>query len=520
VAVFYQHLTSRESEMKHRFVAVTASLLLCGSLAVPAQAGKRDDTLNIGWTRVIETNDVYFNQGVREGMVIGRLIWDNLVERDPITNDYKPLLATSYKWVDDKTLDFELRQGVTFHNGAPFSADDVVFTLNWASDPANKVSVPIMVNWIKQAEKTGPYSVRIHLKEPFPAALEYLSAAVPIYPHEYYAKVGPKGMSEAPIGTGPYKAVSAQPGRTITLVKNENYMKGGPKRVPTIGKIVQRTIADEQTLVAELLSGRLDWIWNFGADTADNLRRRPQYRVLEGETMRIGFVSFNAAAVGGPNPMTDVRVRRAVAHAIDRDTITKNLIRGSARVLKAACYPSQFGCDQAIPQYEYNPAKAKALLAEAGFPNGLTIDLYGYLDRTHTEAIMGQLAAVGIKTNLQWLQFGPMFTALQQGKAPMTHLTTGAWSINDVSITLRGSFAGGPWDIARDPELIKWVMEADNVVDPNVRKALYKKSLERIQDQVYWLPLNTYYITYAHVNELDFETHADEVARFYDSKWK
>ena len=510
--------------MRVKGLHLGATLLTASMLALVPQtsyAGKKDDTLNIGWSRVVETNDVYFNQAVREGMIVGRMIWDNLVERDPVSGEYKPLLATSYKWVDETTLEMELRQGVKFHNGASFDAQDVVYTLNWVSNPENKVSVPIMVNWIKNAEQTGKYSVRINLKQPFPAALEYLSAAIPIYPHEYYAKVGPKGMSEAPIGTGPYKATNVQPGRTITLIKNDDYMKGGPKGTPMIGKIVQRTIADEQTQVAELLSGRLDWMWNATPDTADNLRKRGNLNVIDGETMRIGFISFNANGTGGPNPMQDLRVRRAVAHAIDREGITKTLIRGSARVIKSACYPTQFGCAQDdIPQYDYNPAKAKALLAEAGYPNGLDIDLYGYLDRPHTEAIMNNLQAVGIRPKLNWLQFGPMFTAMQQGKAPFTHLTTGAWSINDVSITLRGSFAGGPWDIARDQQVIDLVLGADKIVDQNKRLVMYKQALQRINEQVYWLPLNTYYITYAFTKDLDFTPHADEVARFYQSKWK
>jgi len=485
-----------------------------------ASAGKKDDTLNIGWSRVVESNDVYFNQGVREGMIVGRLLWDNLVERNPTTGQYEPLLATSYKWVNETTLELELRQGVKFHNGAAFTAEDVVYTLNWTSNPDNKVAVPIMVNWIKNAEKLGDYSVRINLKQPFPAALEYLNAAIPIYPHEYYAKVGTKGMSEAPVGTGPYTASNVQPGRTITLTKNPNYIVGGPKGTPTIGKIVQRTIAEEQTQVAELLSGRLDWMWNATPDTADNLRKRQNLTVVDGETMRIGFISFNANGTGGANPMQDIRVRKAVAHAIDREGITKALIRGSARVIPSACYPTQFGCAQDLPQHAYDPAKAKALLAEAGFANGLDIDLYGYLDRPHTEAIMNQLRQVGIRPNLQWLQFGPMFAAMQQGKAPFTHLTTGAWSINDVSITLRGSFAGGPWDIARDQQVIDLVLGADKIVDQAKRADLYKQALTRINEQVYWLPLNTYYITYAFTSELDFTPHPDEVARFYQSKWK
>jgi len=230
----------RKTSTIRRGATAIAAAGLAGAIALTtgsAFAGKRDDTLNIGWSRVVESNDVYFNQGVREGMIVGRLIWDNLVERNPVSGQYEPLLATSYKWVNETTLDLELRQGVKFHNGAAFTAEDVVYTLNWTSDPANKVAVPIMVNWIKNAEKLSDYSVRINLKAPFPAALEYLNAAIPIYPHEYYAKVGTKGMSEAPVGTGPYTASNVQPGRTITLTKNPNYLVGGPKgdRPPSSG---------------------------------------------------------------------------------------------------------------------------------------------------------------------------------------------------------------------------------------------------------------------------------------------
>src|SRR5882757_4279041 len=157
----------------------------------PAEAGKSNDTLNIALPKAIENYDQYFNTA-REGIVFARQVWDTLLDRDPKTGEYKPLLAKSFRWVDPLTMEFELREGIVFHDGEKFGADDVVYTLNFVADPASKVLTQENVSWIKSAEKTGPLAVRLHLKAPFPAALEYLAGPVPIYPHAYYARVGPQ----------------------------------------------------------------------------------------------------------------------------------------------------------------------------------------------------------------------------------------------------------------------------------------------------------------------------------------
>src|SRR3546814_12802867 len=120
-------------------------------LAAPAWAGKEDDTLNIAWREELPTYDAYY-ASPRESVLLARLVWDNLVDRDPVTFEYKPLLAESYEWIDEKTLEFRLRKGITFHNGEPFDADDVVYTLNRVSSPEAAVVNPKMVNWLGSAE--------------------------------------------------------------------------------------------------------------------------------------------------------------------------------------------------------------------------------------------------------------------------------------------------------------------------------------------------------------------------------
>jgi peptide/nickel transport system substrate-binding protein len=147
-------------------------------LAVVASAGaawadKANDTLRAAFTKELENVDSYFNSS-REGVVLQRAVWDGLIYRDPVTNEYKGNLATSWEWIDDTTLEFELREGVTFHNGEAFNADDVVYTVNFVAKAENGVKTQRNVNWMDSAEKIDDYTVRIHLKEKFPAAIEFL----------------------------------------------------------------------------------------------------------------------------------------------------------------------------------------------------------------------------------------------------------------------------------------------------------------------------------------------------------
>jgi len=196
-----------------RLLSISLFILISASfLAAPAWAGKKKDTLNIAFSKELATRDRYFNTA-REGIVVARHVFDNLLYRDPVTYEYKGLLAKSYKWISTTEMEIVLRQGIKFHNGADMTADDVVYISNFAANADNKVRTQRYSNWIKEVVKAGPYTVKIILKKPFPAALEFLSGANPIYPKDYYAKVGTKGFGVKPIGTGPYKIAEVIPGQ-------------------------------------------------------------------------------------------------------------------------------------------------------------------------------------------------------------------------------------------------------------------------------------------------------------------
>lgn len=504
--------------MNRILTAVTVAALTAGASGA-ALAGKADDTLNIVWERELETVDPYFNTA-REGIIVNRMTWDSLLYRDPQTMDYVPLIAKSYRWVDDTTLEFELREGITFHNGEALDADDVVYTYNWVSDPANGVKTQQNVSWIDSAEKIGPYKVQVNLKAPFPAALEFVAGAIPIYPNEYYAEVGPDGMALEPVGSGPYRIVEVEPGRKIVWEKFDGYMADSPKGQPQIGRIVQRTIPERNTQIAELLAGQADWMWRVPADQADRLAQSGRVTIVNEQTFRIGYLTMDASGVTGETPLQDVRVRQAINHAIDRQAIVDALVRGKSEVVNSACFPSQFGCTQDVTAYDYDPEKAKALLAEAGYEDGFSIDFYAYRDRPYAEAMLGFLNEVGIEANFNYLKYATLRDKIRSKEVPMAFMTWGSYSINDVSAITSHFFKHGADDMALDDEVRDLLEKGDTTVDSAVREAAYTEALQIIAEQAYWVPLFSYNTNYAFSNELAFTPSSDEIPRFFTASWK
>ena len=504
--------------------AVRAAILvaaLLGAAIGPAAAQKAADSLRIVMRDALPNVDPYYNN-LRTGVVMHHQAWDALVYRDPATFELKPLLASGWQLPDATTIEFTLRPGVKFHDGSPLTADDVVYTLGISADPASKVSTPANYAWIDRAEKTGELSVRVKLKRPTPAALEYFALVLPIYPKAYRERVGADGYAKAPIGAGPYRITRVEPGVAIDFERFEGYWEGSPKGKPAIAKMSVRFVPDAATEMTELLAGRADWIWNLNPDQLDGVNRMPNLQAVRKESMRIGYLSLDAAGrTGADNPMTKLKVRQAVWHAIDRKAIADKLVTGGSRVPPAPCFPPQFGCDgESGAVYDYDPASAKRLLAEAGYPDGFDVELTSYVLPQWGAAIQNYLQAVGIRAKMNQLQVAAV---VQRAKAGELRLYLGSWgsySINDVSAILPNFFDGGADDYARDADVIAWLAEAGSSNDTEVRKKAYAAAIRRITERAYWLPLHTYVTTYGFAKQLDFTPYADELPRFFLAKWK
>ncbi|WNK00720.1 ABC transporter substrate-binding protein [Thalassospiraceae bacterium LMO-JJ14] len=510
-----------------RKVILSTALAAAATLAVApaAYAGKADDTLVWSTTREVAVADPYYNN-TRELVIMGNTVWDGLLFRNLKTGEFEPLLATSYKWVDNTTIDFDLRTDVVFHDGSKFGPEDVVYTVNFVSNADNGVLTQANVKFLKSAEKTGPNSVRILLKEPFPAALAYFAQAVFMMPEGHYdsAPAGPDGKKDyaavKAVGTGPYKIVNVVAGDRVEMVRNDAYFKNGPKGTAAIGKLTFRTIKEMNTQIAEMLTGGVDWIWDVPKDQAEKLGGMGNVTVTNAKTMRISYIAFDVDGDSGDAHFKDKRVREAVAHAINRKSIVENLVGPASVVIDSACHPDQFGCTQDVPKWNYDPAKSKALLKEAGLADGFTTDIYAYRQREFTEAVIGDLANVGIKANLKFMQYRALRDLVWKGVTPLHHMTWGSNSIPDVSASTGHFFSGGHDDPAKDPTVAKLMKEGDTSVDPAVRKAKYKEALSRISGELYWLPMFTYAKYYAYTSDLDFVPTSDEIPRFYTAKWK
>ena len=502
------------------WVLLVVLAVIVFSTPFQALAGKKDDTVIMADRNKLVSLDMYFAPGI-VGINLTKYYMDTLLWRKPGTSELLPCLATSWKWVDDVTLEFELRKGVTFHNGEEFDADDVVYTFNWAKDPASKVRVPSRINWIKEAVKIDKYRARIICNKPSPAAPKQLAMDLTILPNEYHAKVGVKEFQVKTIGTGPYKVKSFKPGGKIVLEKNENYFKDSPKGQPKIGNIVFIPMREVQTQIAAAMTGQVDALWRVPAKQAEELKKQPNLKVETVPTLRTYFLNLDAAGRSGENPFQNKKVRQAASHAINRQAIMDNLVPGS-QPLKTFCHPDQFGCYTDVVQYEYNPEKAKKLLAEAGYADGFEVQLETkQRDMAPVvEAINNDLNAVGIKSKISWVASETGSKRRSAGKQTLSFIGWGSGGMLDVVFTNSLYFYGGKYDYCRDEKLTQLAEAGASTIDPKKRMEYYEKFFKRLADEAFIIPLYISPTTYVYNKDLDLFTGDLEWPAVYRAGWK
>lgn len=522
--------TTRANKMwggKVRDCALSAFAAACLIASWPqaAFAGRVDDTLVIAIEGEIPTLDHLYTTA-RDSIILSELTDDGLFYIDPATLAYVPLVAQSYVQVDDTTIDVTIREGVRFHDGSALTARDVVYTYSWVLDPkTNTNRGRLIAGWLDRVEQTGPMSVRFHLKHPYPLAIRDMAFSVQLRKAGAYQK--PDGAVDHDAqalhlnGAGPYKVVEFEPGKRIKLERFDGYYADSPKGRPAIKTVIFRTIPDLSTQQAELISGRVNWMYNVPADVAANIGATGYAVHLAGPTLRVNFIPLDAAGyTGADNPLTKLDVRRAMIHAINREEIVKYLVQGDAKVIDSACHPLQFGCEQNVRKYPYDPAEARRLLAKAGYSHGFEFELWVYRERQVSEAIAADLAKVGIRAKLRFVTLTTLNQARRKRRVSAFFASWASGSTADTA-----TIAETHWSLksdrnfSNDAEVAQEMEAAAKTIDPEERKRLYSAALKRIADRAYWIPLYSYSQNYLLSHDLIFPVPKDGLPRLFRTHW-
>ena len=340
-------------------------------------------------------------------------IYSSLFRFKPDSFELVPDLATDYQVSPDgKTYTFKLRQGVQWHKGfGEFTAEDVEFTVNRIKNPETKSPYAKIFADIVKIEVLGKYEVRMHLKSPDATFLQRFTVTSPaegiIASKKAVTQLG-ENYARQPIGTGPFIFSESVPREKVVLLANKDYYEGAPK----LKKVTFVPLADETTALMALDSGELH------ISLIENVRLLPQYQsdklsVMTGPRVSVHMILINTKRA----PFSDRRVRQALNYAINTDEIITGILSGFADKPVGVVHPNMFGFTADVQRYPYDPAKAKALLAEAGYPNGFKTKVvalqYGQWQKT-LELVKAQLAKVNSDMAIQMLERGAYVQARAQ----------------------------------------------------------------------------------------------------------
>jgi len=324
-----------------------------------------------------------------------------------------PSLAESWTMSKDgRVWEFVLRKGARFHNGDPVTSDDVKFSF----ERYRGAAAAVLKERVREVQVVDPGRVRFHLKDPWPDFMTFYgtsaSGAAWIIPKKYFEKVGEDGFRRAPIGAGPYKFVSLQPGIELVLEAFDGYWR----KTPAVKRLVLRSIPDESTRAAALKRGEVDIAYFLNGPIADDVRRTPGLTLSAMRTNGVLFLMFPDQWTPG-SPWADRRVRLAASLAIDRQAINEAESLGYSGPT-GSIVPRHQEFALPIPPDPYDPKRARALLAEAGYPSGLDAGEFTPFPPYNSmgEAIANYLSAVGIRTRVRTMERAALLSAWRDKK--------------------------------------------------------------------------------------------------------
>jgi peptide/nickel transport system substrate-binding protein len=425
--------------------------------------------------------------------MVDEMLYDGLINLG--AKGKYPGLAQSWTISPDgKQIDFHLRKGVKFHNGDPFSAEDVKFTFEKILAPDSTHSYRRgFQDSIDHVEVVDPLTARFVLKQPWPAFFTTARYALThIVPKNYYEKVGPKGFQEKPIGTGPFKFVSAKAGEWTKFEANTSYWG----QVPHVKFVTEQLVAEPFTRYAMLERGEADIVTGLSGALLDKVRSNKDMRVVMSPYAGTSGILFNKKEFP---EAADKRVRLAVAYAINRVAIAKNILGGVCEPASSIITPGTFGYLPGIPLIPYDPAKAKALLKEAGVKPGLKVSFVYHTQAFAAlpgapqvlEAISGNLEAVGFAVERKSVDTDAWMSMMRGGK-PAGIFYTPSGTPDDGGELINTWFASNSAWTAKSvqvPEYDQIFKEQQQNPDPEKRKALLQKFSKLEHENFEMVPL-------------------------------
>ena len=498
--------------MRMAVTCLTTALLLAG---VPAGAQKAGDTLRIAINDPIEALSPYDRPNEETAPFYSEM-HQTLIARDEHNDKLVGVLAKSWKRIDEKTLEFELRDNLTFHSGNTFTAADVVHTFNWAADPKVKLPNKGPYLWVDRVEKTGTTTVRVRAKQLYAAdltALAYRFFILDSKVHKDLENTADYGRVSGS-GTGPYRMVSLDRNKGAVLERWDGF-KGDAKvnRAP-IKRIHGIPVPDPQTQIAQLITGGVDVLRNVTADTAKELAKKPELKVTSVPSGTYLYIHIDSIARSGFKPLTDPRVRKAFVMAINPKEIADNFIAGAdkAEIMETVCFKWTTSCTWTTKPYPYNPTLAKKLLAEAGYPDGLEIPFWVHAPyKDAAEAVAGQLRVVGIRSSVQPLTISVYFKKRDDGELTTFMGVRPTASFPEV-LSAFDSYFNPRRDYWKDEAILAAWKAARGEIDEVKRAKLVQPALDRINTEAYVLPITSVPTVFVHAKDVRVERNLTRAA--------
>ena len=431
---------------------------------------------------------------------VARRIVETLVTFPEESTQIVPGLAESWTISKDGlTYTFKLRKGVKFHDGTPFNAEAVKFSIERQFNPehpANKLGKYPFANFffgnVKAVEAMDDSTVRFVLKEPRASFLAVLtSGAASIVSPTAVRKWG-VDYPLNPVGTGPFRYVSWQRGQQVVLEKNPDYWKGAVK----LDRVVYRPIVEDQARLTELMTGAVDLIVGVPPDFVAQLEGSPKVSIAKQVGAHVWYLGIN----NQKKPFDDKRVRQALNYAVNKDAIVKDVLKGTGAVSKGPVLPNTWGADTALKAYPYDPQKAKQLLAEAGYPNGFSTTLWvpesgsGMQSPVAMSTVMqSNLKAVGVNVTLQTMEWGAFLAKLRSQEQELFALSWMAGT-EDPDMVMYPLLHSSQWTpngpnraLYKNTRFDELLTQARLVTDQAERAKLYREAQKILVEDAPWI---------------------------------